>query len=410
MSFQGLSGGPEKRILPATLPDSHPPKPTNCYFRRVLKRVIMSVTTDLVTDQRVHRAASTLKESGYQVLVVGRRLPGSLALPGRKYRTRRLNLWFNKGPLFYAEYNIRLLFFLLFNKSDVLHSNDLDTLPANYLASRLKGTPLVYDSHEYFTGVPELVNRPKVQAIWKRIERWILPHIRFAYTVNESIARLYKEEYNVDFLSVRNVPEPSRYPKRDKVLLRRELNLPTNRKIVLLQGAGINIQRGAEEAVLAMKYTNDALLLIVGGGDVIAELKKMTVAHQLQEKVKFIPKKPPAELRLYTEAADIGISLDKDTNINYRYSLPNKLFDYIHAGLPVLASNLPEIRKVVEGYSIGRITESHDPEIIAGHLKAMLPDEALAAYRPALDKASSELNWDKERQKLIQLFQHVGEL
>jgi len=136
----------------------------------------------------------------------------------------------------------------------------------------------------------------------------------------------------------------------------------------------------------------------------------MTAAHQLQEKVKFIPKKPPVELRLYTEAADIGISLDKDTNINYRYSLPNKLFDYIHAGLPVLASNLPEIRKVVEGYSIGRITESHDPEIIAGHLKAMLPDEALAAYRPALDKASSELNWDKERQKLIQLFQHVGEL
>lgn len=367
----------------------------------------MSVTSDLVTDQRVHRAASTLKESGYHVLVVGRRLPQSVALPGRKYRTRRFSLWFVKGPFFYAEYNIRLLFFLLFQKADILHSNDLDTLPANFLASRLKGIPLVYDSHEYFTGVPELINRPKVQRIWKKIERFILPRIKYAYTVNESIARLYKEEYKVDFLSIRNVPEPARYPRRDKALLRRELKLPSDKKIVLLQGAGINIQRGAEEAVLAMQYLEDVLLLIVGSGDVLPVLKKLTTDHQLGQKVMFVGKKAPTELRLYTESADVGISLDKDTNVNYRYSLPNKLFDYIHAGLPVLASNLPEIRKIVEGYAVGRTTESHDPRVIAQHLENLLADETLASYQPALQKAASELNWDLERQKLIQLFNHV---
>lgn len=371
------------------------------------KQVIISVTSDLVTDQRVHRAASTLKESGYKVLVIGRRLPNSQELPGKKYRCKRFSLWFHKGPLFYAAYNLRLYRFLLFSKVDILLSNDLDTLPANYLISKIKRIPLVYDSHEYFTGVPELVNRPKVQRIWKRIESHILPHLQYAYTVNESIARLYREEYNVEFESIRNVPEPRRYPPRDRELLRRDLHLPNDKKIILLQGAGINIQRGAEEAVLAMQYIDHALLLIVGGGDVIPVLRKMVAGHHLGDKVRFEGKKAPSDLVFYTESADLGLSLDKDTNLNYRYSLPNKLFDYIHAGIPVLASNLPEVRKIVEEYGIGRIAENHDPQHLAQLMKEMLSDtDGMQAMQLRLGKAASELNWDRERQKLINIFKN----
>ena len=374
----------------------------------MLKQVIISVTSDLVTDQRVHRAASTLKESGYKVLVIGRRLPSSADLPGKKYRTKRFQLWFHKGPLFYAQYNLRLFRFLLFAKADILLSNDLDSLPANYLASKIKRIPLVYDSHEYFTGVPELVHRPGIQRIWKKIESMILPHLRYTYTVNDSIARLYNEEYGTSFFSIRNVPEPRRYPQRDRALLRRDRHLPADKKIVILQGAGINIQRGAEEAVLAMQYLENVLLLIVGGGDVMPVLKALVQEHKLEDKVRFEGKKSPTDLAFYTESADLGLSLDKDTNLNYRYSLPNKLFDYIHAGIPVLASNLPEVRKIVEQYGIGKIAESHDPEHIAACIRELLSDSNdQEAMKQNLEAAARELNWDIERQKLINLFKSI---
>ncbi|MFN8154445.1 MAG: glycosyltransferase [Bacteroidia bacterium] len=375
----------------------------------MLKQVIISVTSDLVTDQRVHRTASTLKESGYKILVIGRRLPSSAELAGKKYRCKRFQLWFHKGPLFYASYNLRLFWFLLFSKAEILLSNDLDTLPANYLISKLKRIPLVYDSHEYFTGVPELVNRPRVQRIWKKIEARILPHLQYAYTVNDSIARLYREEYGVEFLSIRNVPEPRRYAKRDKALLRRELKLPTDKRIILLQGAGINIQRGAEEAVEAMQYLENYLLLIVGGGDVLPVLKKIVAEYKLGDKVRFEGKKPPSELVFYTESADLGLSLDKDTNLNYRYSLPNKLFDYIHAGIPVLVSDLPEVRAIVDQYNIGSIATSHDPRYLAGKIEEMFQHpEMMEQMTRNLEAAARELNWETERKKLTDLFKNIG--
>ena len=134
------------------------------------KRIIVSVTNDLTTDQRVDRSCITLIKMGFDVLLVGRQLSHSLDLEPRNYRTKRMKLWFTRGPLFYAEYNLRLFFFLLVHKADILLSNDLDTLPANYLASGIRHLTLVHDCHEYFRGVPELNNRGFVAGIWKFLE------------------------------------------------------------------------------------------------------------------------------------------------------------------------------------------------------------------------------------------------
>lgn len=372
-------------------------------------RVIMSVTSDLVTDQRVQRSASALKEAGYQVMVLGRRLPHSLPMPGKRYRTKRFRLWFNKGPLFYAGYNFRLLGYLLWHRADILYSHDLDTLAANFIASRLKRIPLVYDSHEYFTGVPELLNRPRVQRIWKRIEKTILPHLKYVVTVNDSIARLYEAEYQRPFTVIRNVPETKHLPELSATQLRRELGLPTDKQIILLQGAGINIQRGAEEAVLAMRHMENALLLIIGGGDVLPLLKNMVAEHSLTEKVRFEGKKQPVDLLYYTRCADIGLSLDKDTNINYRFSLPNKLFDYIHAGVPVLASDLPEVRSIVEGYGVGLICPGHDPEVLAAYMERLLTEgPERSRWIENTKAAAKELNWETERNKLLAIFRKIG--
>jgi glycosyltransferase involved in cell wall biosynthesis len=311
--------------------------------------------------------------------------------------------------LFYAEYNLRLFWYLLWHRADILVSNDLDTLLPNRIIAFLKRIPLVYDSHEYYTGVPELAERPRVRAVWKWIERKTVPGIQYAFTVNKEIARLYREEYNVDFRVIRNVPEPRETVLTEKEALRRELQLPEEGCIVILQGAGINIDRGAEEAVEAINHLEGVTLLIVGSGDVIPALKKFVRDSGMENKVVFVDRKPPGELFRYTSSADIGLSLDKDTNLNYRYSLPNKLFDYIHARVPVLASNLPEVRKIIEQYGIGRVVESHDPREIANAIRGMLDDMAAGkSWQNGLEKAASELNWNLERKILLDLFKEIG--
>jgi len=365
-----------------------------------LKKVIVSVTNDLSTDQRVDKVCNTLKSMGFKVCLVGRQLQDSLPIQ-RDYQTHRMRLLFKRGPLFYAEYNKRLFLYLIFHKADLLVSNDLDTLTANFLAHKLKSVPLVYDSHEYYTGTPELVNRPHVQNFWKRIEKFIFPKLKDVFTVNDSIAALYQKEYGKELFVVRNIPRKLfEQPQLNAI----DLSFKTKEHLIILQGAGINIQRGVEEAVMAMQFVENALLLIIGSGDIISQLKQLASDQQLTDKVIFMPKKPYKELMKYTAIADIGLTLDKDTNINYRFSLPNKLFDYIHAGTPVLASNLPEISKIINKYEVGMTIENHDPKHIASRINYMLKNDLKTKLKSNLEKAANDLNWENEEKIVKQVY------
>ena len=366
------------------------------------KRAIVSVINDLVTDQRVKKTCQTLTDLGFEVILTGRKMRSSPEMDDRPYKTVRMRLIAEKGPLFYSCFNIRLFFFLMFRKADLLVANDLDTLLPNYLVSKTKNIPLVYDSHEYFTEVPELVNRKKVQGVWKNIEKRIFPKLKTVITVNDSIAELYEKEYGIRPFVVRNI-SPAR--KLNGVADRSSLGLPGDKYILILQGSGINIQRGAEEMVLAMQYVPDAILLIVGGGDVMGKLKKIVREKKLEDKVIFRPRQPYNELFRLTSAADLGLTLDKDTNINYRYSLPNKLFDYIQAGIPVLASPLPEIKKIISKYDIGDFIEGHEPETIATKVNEILADkELLKKWKKNVNFAASKLTWENEEQLLKNIF------
>lgn len=338
---------------------------------------------------------------GFSVLLVGRKLKSSPDLDRRAYQMHRMNLFMKKGPGFYMEYQVRLFFFLLLRRIDLLVSNDLDTLAPNFVVSRLKRIPMVYDSHEYFTGVPELIHHPLKRKLWKGVERMFLPKVRDLITVNESIATLFARDYGVKMQVVRNVPEKFPFQTLD----RQKLGLPYDQRILILQGSGINVERGAEELVEAMQTVDNALLLIVGGGDVLPELKEKVKQLKLDTKVMFKPRMPYLELMQFTAAADLGLSLDKGTSVNYLYSLPNKLFDYLQAGIPVLVSDLPEIRKVVDQYEVGDYIPDHNPKHIAAKINDILarPDK-MVAWKMNTLRARNELNWENESEVLRKIY------
>ena len=369
------------------------------------RKLIISVSNDLTTDNRVKRTCDFLLENNFEIVLLGRELPESLPFSPNHVQVKRFRLWFNKGPFFYANLNLRLFFFLLINRADVYWSNDLDTLLPNYLISKWKKKSLIYDSHELFTEAPELIHRPKVKGIWEMLERKMLPKITNMITVNDSIANIFHEKYGIKPLVIRNVPFRL---QNSSPLSKEELGIALDKKIVIVQGSGLNVDRGLEEAIEAFTYIENALFLIVGNGDVIPLAKEKVKMLQLSDKIKFLDKRPYAELMRLTQLADIGLAIDKPVSLNYQLALPNKLFDYIQASTAVICSPLKEIKAVVEKYNIGLVIPETSPIEIAKAIQYLLDHpEQLAAFQNNCKLAAEIENWDNEKLKLKELLDSV---
>lgn len=364
-------------------------------------KIIVSVTNDLYTDQRVHKMCSFMEAQGYDVLLVGIKSADKRPL-NRTYKTKRFRLFFKKGALFYADFNIRLFWFLLFTKADKLVANDLDTLLANTLIHQIKKTPLVYDSHEYFTEVPELIHRPKIQRIWERIEAYCFPKLEQIITVNQSIAEKYAKKYHKELRVVRNVSPLFEFKQ---IASKKELGLPENKPLLILQGAGINVDRGCEELVEAMNYLPNCVLIFVGNGDVLPYLKKRVNELKLNHSVLFFGSQPYEKMMQYTYHADIGLTLDKPTNENYLFSLPNKVFDYIHSGTAIVASNLPEVANIVNKYHVGKIIPSHNPKDIADTIQELIDNSTLLnELKENCLNARLKENWNNETKAISDFY------
>jgi glycosyltransferase involved in cell wall biosynthesis len=355
-------------------------------------KITVSVTNDLVTDQRVHKVCTTLLQEDFQINLVGRKLKNSKPLE-RKYNTTRFQLFFNKSFLFYAEYNIRLFFYLLFTKTDVFLSNDTDSLPANYLASRLRKKPLIFDAHEMFPEMPEVIDRKMVKWFWKKIEDWIFPNLKYSYTVCRSIADIYNRKYNINMHVVRNIPF-----SEHNITPSPAINA-NGKKILLYQGA-VNMGRGIEWVIDTMPHLDGYVFYVVGGGDVLDELKMRVKKRRLEDRVLFTGKIPFEQLAAYTQSADIGINLLENKGLNYYYSLPNRIFDYIRNHIPVLSVDFPEIRKIVAHYDIGVLINHFEPEFLAETIRKMT---ANGKNEKGFATANAELSWENESLTLLRI-------
>ena len=171
-----------------------------------MKRLVFTVTNDLSYDQRMQRICTSLATAGYNVLLVGRKMKNSVELKQEAFQQKRLNCFFNKGFLFYAEYNLRLFFFLLFIKMNAVCAIDLDTVFPCYFVSVLRRKKRVYDAHELFTEMKEVITRSSVKKIWLNIEKYAVPKFKYGYTVSYSIADEFKKRYNVAYGIIRNLP------------------------------------------------------------------------------------------------------------------------------------------------------------------------------------------------------------
>jgi len=367
-----------------------------CNKHLYLKKIIVTVTNDLTSDQRVHKVCRTLHNAGYDVFLIGRKLSNSKPL-NRSYRTKRISLLFNKGVLFYAEFNLRLFFVLLFYKKDVLLANDLDTLLPNYLISKLQIKKLVYDSHELFSEIPELVNKPFTKKVWRSLERLVLPNLKNTYTVSNSIADYYDKKYQTKFKVIRNLPLMIRTISKGNFSFDHK-----EEKIILYQGA-INIGRGLELIINTMPFISNCILVIIGNGDIIKNLKSYVKNINLVKKVRFLESLTPNELQKITPLANIGISIEEDLGLNYRFSLPNKIFDYINAEVPILVSNLPEMRKIIDTHKVGEIVKDRSPQKLALQIKELLKKD----YSEELKKAKKELIWENQEEELLAIFRNI---
>jgi len=355
------------------------------------KHIICTVTNDLVYDQRMIKICTAFVEFGHQVTLVGREKKTSKPLVDRPFQQVRLKVSAEKGKFFYYQFHQALKQWLLSQKMDILYAVDLDTLVAcAQIKQRKKDLNLVYDAHEYFTEVPELLGRPMVKKIWGFLANYGISKADTCITVSETLGEVLAQKYGRKFHIVRNVPTLKPLPTLS----------PKAPKIILYQGV-LNKGRGLEATILAMHKISDAQLWLVGMGDIENDLKTLVQQENLTKKVIFKGHFRPHELSELTQQAWLGINLLEGESLNYFYSLANKFFDYMMAGIPSLNMNFPEYHRILSEYPMGLLLTELSPDEIARQINELM--EQPDFYRQMVDeakKARTVFNWELEKRKL----------
>ena len=367
------------------------------------RKILFTVTNDLSYDQRMIRIATTLAQNGFDVSLIGRIKKQSISLGNEPFQQKRLGVFFSKGKLFYLEYNLRLFFFLLKNRFDIVGSVDLDTLLPCFLVAKIKRKPIVFDAHEYFTEVPEVVNRPFTKGIWKLVGNLIIPRLKYAYTVSASLQQLFSEKYKIPFQLIRNITAEVHNLNTSKATKRQATN-----PIILYQGV-LNKGRGLPEIIEAMSTIPMAELWLAGEGDLSTVLRTKVKKLQLEERVKFLGYLSPKTLKEITPKATIGLNLIDNKGLSYYYSLANKTFDYMHAGVPAIHLNFPEYQAIFKEIEIGVLIDNLKKETLINAVNLLLNDKVLYQnIQYNCLKGKTIFNWDKEALKLIEFYNEIG--
>lgn len=344
----------------------------------------MAAVGDLTTDRRVLRHSAALRDAGCRVTVLGR---------------NDLNVRHQRGWLFYAEYNHRLWRRLISERPDVVWANDVDTLPGAWLGSRRRNAALVLDAHELFSEVPEIQHKPFVRWVWRTVERTLMHRCNALMTVCQSIADYYHGRYGVKMEVVRNVPEVgSEKWKVESEAGASQLSTFNFQLSTLLYQGSVNLGRGVDWAIDALEWLPDCQLVVAGGGDLLEAMRDYAEGKEWADRVTFLGRMTPDALMQLTPTADVGLVMLEDMGLSYHYALPNRIGDFVAAGVPIVVSDLPEMAAVVRRYPIGEIIEAPGAKSLACAIRRVL-DKGIDAYDFAA--ARKDMDWTNEKKKLI---------
>ena len=359
------------------------------------KRIVCTVTNDLNYDQRMIRICTSLVEAGYDVTLVGFERKNSKPIIPRPFKQVRLSIIAEQGKIMYLHYWVKLFFFLLFRKVDAICAIDLDTILPVYYASLLCGKKRVYDAHEIFTDLKEVISRPMIHKMWQWIANHTVPNFPVGYTIGECYAEDFKKRYGVNYGIVRNATVLMPYEPHEK-----------KERFILYQGA-VNVGRCFEQLIPAMQFV-DVPLVICGAGNFYDEAVALTQQYQLEHKISFKGYVPPAELMSYTIEAWIGITLFEDTSLSNRLSLANRFFDYMHFGIPQLCIRYPEYERINSQYEIASLIDNPTSETIAAALNKLLHDnEYYTRLQQNCMKAREQYCWQEETKTLVNTYKQL---
>lgn len=365
------------------------------YFLLKKKKILLTVINDLNFDQRMIRICTSLANAGYEVELIGRSHKKSKPLSEKTFQQKRLAIGPDQGKMMYLLYWIRLFFYLLFQKTDALCAIDLDTILPVYFVSKIRGIKRVYDAHELFTEMQEVVTRPREKKMWDWIEQFTVPKFPVGYTIGECYADVFKEKYGVQYEIVRNAT------------ILRPFSIPEKKEHYILYQGAVNVGRCFEYLIPAMQYV-DTPLLICGAGNFYEEAIALTKKHGLEHKITFHGYVPPEQLKSFTEKAWVGITLFEAVGPSNRLSMANRFFDYMHSGVPQLCMAYPEYEKVNAKFELAYLIQEPSIENIAKALSKLVSDNV---YHQLLQenamRAREIYNWQEEEKRLVKVYQNL---
>jgi len=359
-------------------------------------KILLTVINDLNFDQRMIRICSSLSAAGYDVTLIGRSWDASRPLEEKPFAQKRLFVKPTKGKMMYFLYWTRLFFYLLSKKADLICAIDLDTILPVYLASFLKSTKRVYDAHELFTEMKEVVTKPLEKKIWDGIEQFAVPRFPNGYTIGNFYAAYFKGKYNVDYKIVRNA-----------TVLKPLVHNITEQKFILYQG-WVNEGRCFEQLIPAMRFI-DLPLVVCGEGNFFEQAKALTIQNKVEDKVFFKGYLPPSELKKVTENAFIGITLFHGISKSNVLSMANRFFDYMHHGVPQICMKFPEYEQVNNEFEIAVLLEDPpSPETIADAINGLIQSQD--KYERLSENCLAARNkycWQNEERELLAFYKKI---
>jgi glycosyltransferase involved in cell wall biosynthesis len=381
-------------------------------------KVAMHVMGAARNDVRVMRAATALAEAGYKISIIDIERENTrsaeeeicgicfkhVIVPGWSAYPRHFNPWFFVRAMVVF---IRSLILLLSTPTDIYHAHDETALPSCYIAARLRHKPLIFDAHEVPTSSVQSAESIGLKPRLKRLFLLTVPHCEAVISISPSLVKEFRQRYRCqEVCLIRNIPEYQVIPKNDR--LRRHLNLNSNVRIALYQG-NLQPDRGLDRLIRSAAFLErDIVIVLMGRGikDKQSQLEALIAYEGTADRIKIIPPVPYEELLGWTASADIGLIFYSLDYLEVQMYLPNKLFEYLMAGLPILATPVNSIAEIINTYEVGQVLPSAEPVEIGAAINSMLADrDALDRMRHnALDASQQDLNWEKESQRLIQLY------